>query len=72
MVTLTCEAEAFPSPTYLWHRADGMVIRNTVTGQNSAMLMFPSLEFGDEGSYYCSATSIGVMRLSQFVTLSGI
>ena len=70
-VTLICEAEAFPSPTYQWSRVDGMTIRNAVTGENSSVLMFSSLEFGDEGLYHCSATSKGMVIQSQFATLSG-
>ena len=70
-VILTCVAEAFPSPTFQWRRADGKTIRNTVTGQNSEMLMFPSLEFGDEGCYYCTVASMGVVISSEVATLSG-
>ncbi len=71
MVTLTCEAEAFPAPTYEWSRMDGGTIRTEVTGQNSAMLMFDPLMFGDEGEYLCDAMSMGMTVQSQPVTLTG-
>ncbi len=71
MVTLTCEAEAFPAPTYQWSRGDGRMIRTEVMGQDSAMLTFDSLSFGDEGDYICNATSMGMTIQSQPVTLSG-
>ena len=55
MVTLTCEAEGFPPPTYQW---SGMnAIRAGVLGQTSTMLTFNPLEFGDEGDYFCTAMS---------------
>ncbi len=71
MVTLTCEAEAFPAPTYEWSRMDGGTIGTEVVGQNSAMLMFDPLMFGDEGEYLCNATSMGMTIQSQPVTLTG-
>ena len=71
MVTLTCVAEAFPSPTYQWSRVDGGAISTAATGQNSSMLVFNPLAFGDEGEYVCNATSMGVTTQSQPATLSG-
>ena len=69
-VTLTCVAEAFPSPDYTWERVDGGPIRNQVTGRNTAMLVFISLMFGDEGEYYCNATSNGVTIQTQPATIT--
>ncbi len=57
MISLTCVAEAFPSPEYQWGRGDEKEIRNDITGQNSTMLTFTPLVFGDEGDYYCNVTS---------------
>ncbi len=72
MVTLTCEAEAFPGPTsYQWSRVDGRAIRTQVRGQNSTMLIFDPLVFGDEGDYFCTATSMGMTTQSQSATISG-
>ena len=70
MVTLTCEAEAFPAPTYQWSRVDGGTIRPDVTGQDSTMLMFNPLMFGDEGDYICTATSDGNPIQAQTATLT--
>ena len=70
MATLTCEAEAFPNPTYQWFRTNG-TIGATVTGQASSSLVFSSLQFGDEGDYFCNATSNGLTIQSDSATLSG-
>ena len=55
-VTLTCEAEAFPDPSYEWSKIDG-IIRENVTGIDSTSLSFGLVLFGDEGSYNCNVTS---------------
>ncbi len=53
---LICEAESFPEPTYEWFRLDDS-IRGNLTGLNASSLVLDSVLFGDEGEYYCSATS---------------
>ena len=70
MGTLTCVAEAFPSPDYIWGRVDGGTIRDQVTGRNTSMLMFNPVMFGDEGDYYCNATSNGVTSQSPSATVT--
>ena len=70
MSSLTCVAEAFPSPEYQWERDDGKEIRNNITGQKSTMLNFTSLVFGDEGVYYCNVTSENSMVQSEVVTIT--
>ena len=70
-LTLMCEAEAFPSPQYQWAYADGADIREAVIGINSTMLYFNPLIFGDEGNYFCNATSGRVTVESNLVTLTG-
>ena len=60
-VSIFCEAESFPRPEYQWARSDGQTIRDQVTGTNSTELRFDPLQFGDEGSYYCNATSQGIV-----------
>jgi hypothetical protein len=56
---LLCDAVAFPSPEYLWERVDGREIRSgIVTSERN--LSIPSLQYGDEGGYYCNATANGV------------
>ncbi len=71
MVTLTCVAEAFPAPEYQWSRVDGEDIRMEVTDQDSTMLVFDPLLFGDEGNYFCTALSNGDEAQSENVTLTG-
>ena len=65
---LRCEAEAFPSPQYQWVRIDGQNIRAGIT--TDSMLMFVPLMFGDEGLYFCNATSRGETIQSDIITLS--
>ena len=69
--TLTCEAEGFPEPTIQWFydvRADfGM----NVTGMDTCNLMFTSVQFGDEGDYYCTAISNGESTNSSTIILTG-
>ena len=69
--TLTCEAEAFPEPTFEWFHADSEEFGVNVTGMNTGTLMFTPVQFGDEGDYYCTATSNGTGINSSTVTLTG-
>jgi len=68
--TLVCEAEAFPESQYQWMRVGGMFSDNVV-GVNSSLLVFNPVIFGDEGDYYCRATSNGVTVTSDNATLTG-
>ena len=70
MIMLTCEAEGFPDPVYQWFRNDSQMIRSDVE-DNSSMLLFDSVLFGDEGDYYCTATSNGISVNSTTATLTG-
>ena len=68
-VTLTCEAEGFPSPTYQWSGTNA--IRAGILGQTSTTLTFDPLVFGDEGDYFCTAMSfIGDPAQSEIATLT--
>ena len=67
---LTCIAAAFPEPEYQWGREDGKDIRTDVL-VNMSVLTFSSVQFGDEGSYYCNATSNGFVAASESVLVTG-
>ena len=59
-VTLECDGESFPDPTYLWEmmmnsEEDYIIVINT-TDQN---LSFDPVVFGDEGTYRCTVVSEG-------------
>ena len=69
-VTLQCVAEAFPSPDYLWARTDGLPIRQELM-INSDSLSFDPVIFGDEGDYYCNATSREAVAHSRDATIAG-
>jgi len=68
---LVCEAEAFPEPHYQWMHVSGMFGENVV-GVDSSILVFDPVIFGDEGGYYCRATSNGVTVTSDTATLTGL
>ena len=68
---LTCGAEAFPEPTIQWFRDDGADFGMNVTGMDTSDLMFTPVQFGDEGDYYCTATSNEESTNSSTVTLTG-
>ena len=54
-VILICDAVSFPSPDYLWQRADGgNISSDTVTNERN--LSISSVEYGDEGRYFCNAS----------------
>jgi hypothetical protein len=64
---LECDAEAFPQPEYLWLRADERNIRSQVS-DNGKYLNISSVEYGDEGGYYCNA-SVGEVSVSSGVAV---
>ena len=66
---LTCIAAAFPEPEYQWGREDGRDIRTDVL-VNMSLLTFSSVQFGDEGSYYCNATSNSRVNTSSSVLVT--
>lgn len=68
-VTLTCEADSFPAPAYVWRRADGEQIRDGIL-TSSSLLVFDAVMFGDEGGYICNASSEGVTVQSEALTLT--
>ena len=70
-LVLICEAESFPDPTYEWFRLDSG-IRGNLTGLNASSVVLDSVLFGDEGEYFCSATSrTNFTALSRTATLTG-
>ena len=70
-LTLTCEADGFPSPAVHWEDSEGMLISSSV------LLELAPVMFGDEGVYYCVAEttvtvdSITLNELSKNATLTG-
>ena len=49
-ITLTCQADGFPTPSYSW-RFNGKVL----TGADKNTLTFASAEVKDAGNYTCKA-----------------
>lgn len=70
--TLTCQAEAFPDPTYLWTYSNGTSIMiDNVEGIDSDTLQFLPAQFGSEGYYVCTANANNFTVISEVATLSG-
>lgn len=68
---LSCVAESFPTPKYQWFHVDGD-IRNNLTGLNDSNLVLDPVQFGDEGDYFCVATSrTNFTGQSRSATLAG-
>ena len=68
-VSFACNARAFPPPVYEWVRV-GDLLPESVTGENTSMLTFNPVMFGDQGDYYCTATSSGITVSSNTATLT--
>ena len=64
-----CEATAFPEPSYVWIRVGG-ALPESALGVNSSTLTLSLAVFGDQGEYYCSATSNGITVSSNTPTLT--
>ena len=64
MVEFTCNALAFPAPSYSWSTP------NILSGVNTNNLNFVA-SHSDFGSYTCMATSNGVVVESQPAILTG-
>ena len=54
-VELSCVATGNPQPTILWYK-DGFRLTDAVA--DFSTLVFPKLDLGDRGFYYCEAFSI--------------
>ena len=67
--TFTCNAIAFPPPTYIWHKVDD-ILPETANGESSSTLILSPAVFGSEGEYYCNATSNGITVSSNTATLT--
>ena len=68
-ITLLCTAGAFPSPEIHWARADGEIRDEIDTDMPT--LLIDSVMFGDEGDYFCIASSQNLTKSSSSATLTG-
>ena len=67
---IMCDAEAFPRPEFQWFHVDGDIGSN-IMGADTNMLLFSPVQFGDEGDYFCTATSNGISVNSESSTITG-
>ena len=65
---ITCIAAAFPDPEYQWGHEDGRELR---VQSNMSIFIIDSVQFGDEGMYYCNATSTGLVNTSSSTLITG-
>ena len=70
--SMSCLATAYPDPVYQWIRIDGVLPASVLGSGNSSTLIFSRVQFQDEGSYYCTATSNGITLTSLAANLIGI
>ena len=64
-VTFTCNATGFPTPSFEWLREGDLYVFS-----NTTSLTIAPVEFGDQGFYYCVATSNDLQVESERATLS--
>ena len=69
--SMSCLATAYPEPVYQWIRIDGVLPASVLGSGNSSTLIFSRVQFQDEGSYYCTATSNGITLTSLAAYLIG-
>ena len=67
---IMCEAEAFPRPEFQWIYIGGDFGSN-IMGADTNLLVFDPVLFGDEGDYFCTATSNGISVSSESATITG-
>ena len=70
-VLLICDAASFPSPDYLWQRTDGMNISNNIA-TNDRNLNISSVQYGNEGGYFCTASAGEDSVQSQIAIVTGM
>ena len=68
-VSFTCIATAFPPAEYMWYRVEGDLPESATGGNTSTLTLSPAV-FGDQGQYYCNATSNDILISSDIVTLT--
>ena len=68
-ISFSCSAMSFPEPVYTWfHEGDDLPQSEMVV--NSSILVFEPAVFGDQGIYYCNATSGDVSVSSETAILT--
>ena len=64
-----CSATGFPEPTYVWIRVGGELPESAIGVTISTLMLSPAV-FGDQGEYYCNATSNSITVSSNAATLT--
>jgi hypothetical protein len=65
-VLLICDALSFPNPEYLWQHSGGGSINS-----GSRTLNISNVQYGDEGEYFCNASTLGTTIQSRSGLLTG-
>ena len=66
---VSCVAVAFPDPEYQWGREDSQIRMGILA--NQSVFTISSVQFGDDGNYYCNATSNGFVNTSKSTRVTG-
>ena len=69
-VIFCCNANGYPPPLYSWNKWNSS-LPDSIENYNSSCLVINSVKFGDEGEYFCTATSNNVTVLSNASLLTG-
>ena len=69
-ISFTCNATGFPEPEIQWMKENGS-LPSSASGRNTTTLTIGPVSFGDEGLYYCVATSNQLSAESERATLYG-
>ena len=73
-ISFSCLVTGFPPPTIQWYRQGNTFLPETSFISNSGLtstLTFGTVLFGDEGDYFCSASSLNMTATSDIAALYG-
>ena len=73
-ISFSCSVTGFPPPTIQWYKHGNTSLPETSFISSSGLtstLTFGTVLFGDEGDYFCSASSLNMTATSDIAALYG-